>query len=154
MPVIDLLRHGSTERHRGRTDAVLSAEGWRQFQRQTQAGAWLRIVSFPARRARKAAARLASARGLELPPPNGERWSTLSSRVERALARLAEHPADSPILVATHAGPMRAALALAWGFAISELWALRIEDATRIRVGFGGDAAGALWREITELVQS
>lgn len=52
-------------------------------------------------------------------PPGGERWSALCDRVSDALAAL---PAE-PILVVTHGGAMRAALAVACGFDRRQIWA-------------------------------
>lgn len=53
------------------------------------------------------------------PPPEGERWSALTIRVERALARI-EHDT----LVIAHAGAMRGALASLFGFSATQCWAL------------------------------
>jgi alpha-ribazole phosphatase len=53
------------------------------------------------------------------PPPGGERWSALVSRVSAALAALPE----GPTLVVTHGGAMRAALAALCGFGQRQLWA-------------------------------
>lgn len=53
------------------------------------------------------------------PPPGGERWSALVGRVDAAIAAL---PA-APILVVTHGGAIRAALALLCGFDQRQLWA-------------------------------
>ncbi len=51
-------------------------------------------------------------------PPGGERWSSLCDRVSNALADLAA----GPTLVVTHAGTMRAALAVACGFDRRQVW--------------------------------
>ncbi|WP_267386337.1 histidine phosphatase family protein [Sphingomonas sp. GC_Shp_3] len=53
------------------------------------------------------------------PPPQGERWSALVTRVAAAIAAL---PARDTLVV-THGGAMRAALAHLCGFAQRELWA-------------------------------
>lgn len=69
MTIVDLVRHGEPERLdvlAGRTDLALSDEGWRQFERQTAAGAWDAIVSSPLKRAREAAERLSRDRGFSL----------------------------------------------------------------------------------------
>lgn len=52
------------------------------------------------------------------PPSGGERWSALTARVETALA-----PLGDGTLVVTHAGAIRAALAVSCGFARDQLWA-------------------------------
>jgi alpha-ribazole phosphatase len=51
-------------------------------------------------------------------PPNGESWTTLTSRVGTALESLA-----GDTLVVTHAGAIRAALAVACGFDARQVWA-------------------------------
>ncbi|MBH1998077.1 MAG: histidine phosphatase family protein [Sphingomonadaceae bacterium] len=53
------------------------------------------------------------------PPPGGERWSAMQTRVSAAIAGLS----PQTTLVVTHAGAMRAALALLCGFDHSRLWA-------------------------------
>lgn len=55
----------------------------------------------------------------QAPPPGGERWSALVHRVGAALADLRE-----PVLVVTHAGAMRAALAALTGLDHRGVWAL------------------------------
>ncbi|GHC88395.1 histidine phosphatase family protein [Novosphingobium pokkalii] len=52
-------------------------------------------------------------------PPGGERWSALHARVGAALAELP----GSDVLVVTHGGAMRAALAVLCGFAREQAWA-------------------------------
>ncbi len=53
------------------------------------------------------------------PPPEGERWSNLVSRVAAAIA---DTPRSSTLVV-THGGAMRAALAHLCGFGQREIWA-------------------------------
>lgn len=53
------------------------------------------------------------------PPPAGERWSTLVSRVSAAITGLS----PIPTLIVTHGGAMRAALHLLCGFEQRQLWA-------------------------------
>ncbi|HKR93496.1 histidine phosphatase family protein [Novosphingobium sp.] len=53
------------------------------------------------------------------PPPGGERWSDLRSRVEAAIRDLTE-----PTLVVAHAGAMRAALSMLTGLDHRGGWAL------------------------------
>ncbi|HJT40800.1 MAG TPA: histidine phosphatase family protein [Sphingobium sp.] len=53
------------------------------------------------------------------PPPGGEHWSDLRARVAAALRDMAE-----PVLVLSHAGAMRAALASLCGFDHRQGWAI------------------------------
>ena len=58
------------------------------------------------------------------------------------------------MLVVTHAGPMRAALALACGLPFANLWAFKIDPGTRITLrGRPRSTGGSLWGEIVEVVQ-
>ena len=69
MTIVDLLRHGETERpdvFAGRTDLSLSDAGWGEFERQTAGGSWEAVVSSPLKRAREAAERLSTAQGFAL----------------------------------------------------------------------------------------
>jgi len=56
------------------------------------------------------------------PPPNGERWSALVARIAAAGSALAQ----SPSLIVTHAGAMRALLAHLCGFDHRQAWAFDI----------------------------
>ncbi len=60
------------------------------------------------------------------PPPGGERWSALLARVGEALAALP----DEPVLVITHGGAMRAAMAILCGMDQSALWAIDLPYAS------------------------
>lgn len=53
-------------------------------------------------------------------PPGGERWSALVDRVSAAIDDLAARPT----LIVTHAGAMRAALAVLCGFDMRQTWAV------------------------------
>lgn len=53
-------------------------------------------------------------------PPGGERWSALVDRVSAAIGDLAARPT----LIVTHAGAMRAALAVLCGFDARQTWAV------------------------------
>ncbi|MGK2909551.1 MAG: histidine phosphatase family protein [Sphingobium sp.] len=53
-------------------------------------------------------------------PPGGERWSALVDRVLAALGDLAARPT----LIVTHAGAMRAALAVLCGLDVRQTWAV------------------------------
>jgi alpha-ribazole phosphatase len=88
-----------------------------------------------------------------LAPPGGESWSALMGRVARALDRLLADPAACTALVVTHAGPMRAALALTCAIPFANLWAFSIEPGTRIRLRAGRDKTSGLWGEIVEIAQ-
>jgi alpha-ribazole phosphatase len=85
--------------------------------------------------------------------PGGESWRALEMRAARAIDRLFALGADSRVLVATHAGPMRATLAVALAMPFANLWSIRIDYGTRItlRVERGADAG--LWGEIIEVAQ-
>jgi alpha-ribazole phosphatase len=85
--------------------------------------------------------------------PGGESWESLRVRVARALDRLLEAPTLAPVLVVTHGGAIRAALASLLGWPLDSLWSLRIDPATRIRLEAGRGADGALWGEIVEIIQ-
>jgi alpha-ribazole phosphatase len=85
--------------------------------------------------------------------PGGESWESLCERVARGLDRLLAVPALAPVLVVTHGGPIRAALAGLLGWPLQALWSLRIDPATRIRLEAGRGADGALWGEIVEIIQ-
>jgi alpha-ribazole phosphatase len=87
------------------------------------------------------------------PPPGGEAWASFEARIGRALRRLADKTGPGPVLVVTHAGPMRLALAMACGLPLDRLWALRIGFGTRIRVNLEVVANGKFWGEIVEVSQ-
>ena len=53
------------------------------------------------------------------PPPDGERWSALRSRVAAAIEALP----PVPTLVVSHGGAIRAALAVLCGFDHRQIWA-------------------------------
>jgi alpha-ribazole phosphatase len=85
--------------------------------------------------------------------PGGEDWQSLEARVGRAVERLFAFEADARVLVSTHAGPMRAALAVACGIPFAALWAVRIGLGTRITLQLGKNSDGARWGEIVEVMQ-
>jgi alpha-ribazole phosphatase len=87
------------------------------------------------------------------PAPEGESWRALQARVERAFGRLIGDSAPDSCLIVTHAGPMRAALALACNIPFAALWAIRIDPGTRITLHAGRGESGAIWGEIIEIVQ-
>jgi alpha-ribazole phosphatase len=53
------------------------------------------------------------------PPPGGETWSSVTTRVAAACADI-----TAPTLVVTHGGAMRAALAVLCGFDLRQTWAI------------------------------
>lgn len=53
------------------------------------------------------------------PPPGGERWSSLRTRVANALAELPDNA-----LVVTHGGTMRAAISVVTGLDFRQVWAV------------------------------
>ena len=86
-------------------------------------------------------------------PPDGEPWSALRTRVTRALSKLLDAPGDKCLLVATHAGPMRAALSVACGIPFEHTWAFRISHGTRLTLRVERQNDGNLWGEIIEIAQ-
>lgn len=88
------------------------------------------------------------------PPPNAEPWAAFEARIERALGALAAQDDASPVLVVSHAGPLRLALALACGLPLASLWAVRIDYGTRLRLRVQTDAADRLWGELIEVRQA
>jgi alpha-ribazole phosphatase len=86
------------------------------------------------------------------PPPDAEPWQTFSTRVSTALHRVLDSGAG-PLLIVTHAGPIRMALSLATGIPHAHTWAFRISYATRLRLNVGRDADNKLWAEVIELAQ-
>jgi alpha-ribazole phosphatase len=85
--------------------------------------------------------------------PGGETWIGLQQRVSVALDRLLATPELAPVLVVTHGGAIRAALAQLLGWPLQSLWSLRIDPATRIRLEAGRSKDGARWGEIIEIIQ-
>ncbi len=111
MPVIDLLRHGVTERPgdlAGRTDVALSEEGWRQFERQTAGRTWAAVVTSPLRRARDAAERLASARGIRVDIDPDWQEIDLGDWDGRPLAELRADAATAALLAKFYRDPTTA----------------------------------------------
>lgn len=88
------------------------------------------------------------------PPPNAEPWAAFEARIERALRALAAQDDVSPVLVVSHAGPLRLALALACGLPLASLWAVRIDYGTRLRLRVRTDGADRLWGELIEVRQA
>lgn len=73
------------------------------------------------------------------PPPNGERWSALVTRVAAALEDLPREP----VLVVTHGGAMRAALAVLCGFPVQSLWAFDLPYAALLTLRRWPEGSGA-----------
>ncbi len=88
-----------------------------------------------------------------LAPPEGEDWQVLSDRTARALRRIVDDPTAATALVVTHAGPMRAAIALACDIPFERLWALKIGHGTRVTLRVETEGGLRLWGEIVEIVQ-
>jgi alpha-ribazole phosphatase len=85
--------------------------------------------------------------------PGGEKWIGLQQRVSVALDRLLATPDTASVLVVTHGGAIRAALAQLLGWPLQSLWSLRIDPATRIRLEAGRSTDGTRWGEIVEIIQ-
>lgn len=86
-------------------------------------------------------------------PPNGESWRDLETRVRRALDRLFEEGKAESTLVATHGGPIRAALSLACGLPFANTWGFRIDHGTRVSLRIERTSDRTLWAEIVEIAQ-
>lgn len=82
-------------------------------------------------------------------PPGGESWSAILRRVSRAIDDLAARPT----LVVTHAGAMRAALAVLCGFDLRQTWAIDLPYAglLSLRVWPGEGAERRSTAQITAL---
>ena len=87
------------------------------------------------------------------PAPGGESWRMLEARVAAALHRLLAEPTPERALIATHGGPIRAALSVVCAIPFANLWTFRIEPGTRITLRVGRDVQAGLWGEIVEVVQ-
>ncbi len=85
--------------------------------------------------------------------PQGESWQQLRKRVDRAMRRLAERSSDDRVLVVSHGGAIRTAIAIACDIAFERTWAFRIDYATRVTLRLEHDESGRLWGEIIEIVQ-
>ncbi len=68
------------------------------------------------------------------PPPEGERWSEIKDRVSAAMKETAERCFERPVLVVSHAGAIRAAMAVACGFGFAETMRLDLPYATQIHL--------------------
>jgi broad specificity phosphatase PhoE len=111
MTIVDFLRHGQTEMPHvlaGRTDCALSEEGWRQFERQTAAGAWDGIVSSPLRRAREAAEKLGAARGIAVQIDEAWREIDLGDWEGKTLAELRADAATAALIESYYRDPTTA----------------------------------------------
>ena len=85
--------------------------------------------------------------------PGGETRVDFAARIHRAILSLAESPPRQPVLVITHAGPIRQALADVCGLPLDRLWSIRIGHATRVRLEFAIGGDGLPWGEIVEVAQ-
>lgn len=97
--ILDLLRHGETERgggFRGRIDDALTAEGWRQMRAAVGAQApWQALVSSPLQRCAAFAAELAARHGLPLQLEDGLRELDFGAWEGRTAAELWDTDADA-----------------------------------------------------------
>ena len=76
------------------------------------------------------------------PPPEGERWSSLQSRVGQAIAALPH----SDTLVLTHGGAMRAALSHLFGFGLGQCWAFDLPYGATLSLRCWGDGSPGNWQ--------
>lgn len=112
MPLIDLLRHGVTDRPGdlvGRTDAALCEEGWTQLERQTAGRSWGVIVASPLRRAREPAERLGAERGIAVEIDPDWRELDLGDWDGRPIADLRADAATAELLSKFYRDPETAA---------------------------------------------
>jgi probable phosphoglycerate mutase len=72
-------------------------------------------------------------------PPGGESVDELRIRVEAALRRLRRTEAGKSVVLVTHAGPIRAAVASALEAGPAAFWRLRIDPASVTTVRFWAD---------------
>ena len=97
--ILDLLRHGETERgggFRGRIDDALTAEGWRQMRAAVGAPApWQALVSSPLQRCAAFAAELAARHGLPLQLEDGLRELDFGAWEGQSAAELWQRDADA-----------------------------------------------------------
>lgn len=87
------------------------------------------------------------------PPPGAEPWTGFRDRIHAGLLALAHRRDEEglPLLVVSHAGPLRLALSLACGLPLPALWALRLDYGTRLRLRVEADADDRLWGELIEV---
>ncbi|HKZ97773.1 MAG TPA: histidine phosphatase family protein [Hyphomicrobiaceae bacterium] len=143
MPVIDLMRHGETERAGdliGRTDCALSQAGWTQFERQTAHGSWALVIASPLKRACEAAERLGAKRGLPVVIDPDWREIDLGDWDGKALAELEADPHSAALMTQFYRDPETAQAPN------GEPWAaLRARiDRALARLAEGTDAGGVL----------
>jgi len=91
---------------------------------------------------------------VRFPPPNAEPWDVFQTRVGRALRSLASLDDSARVLVVSHAGPIRQAIASACGIPLPSVWAMRIDYGTRVRLRLGLDSNDRVWGELIELRQA
>lgn len=77
------------------------------------------------------------------PPPGGENWTQIKQRVSGAVVEILSTGNASATLVVTHAGAMRAAVAVLCGFGFDQVMRLEIAYAARLRLRLFMDELGA-----------
>lgn len=88
------------------------------------------------------------------PAPGGEAWDAFEQRIDAGLRALVEQGGQwrgAPVLVVSHAGPLRMALSLACGWPLALTWGVRIDYGTRLRLRVERGDAGRPWGELLEL---
>lgn len=68
------------------------------------------------------------------PPPGGERWSEIKDRVSAAMKETATRSFGRPVLVVSHAGAIRAAVAVACGFGFAETMRFDLPYAAQVHL--------------------
>jgi alpha-ribazole phosphatase len=74
------------------------------------------------------------------PPPGGERWSALRTRVCDAIANLIAEGDERPTLVVAHGGSIRAAVSVLCGFDFAHTMRLELPYAAALRLRVFADA--------------
>lgn len=85
------------------------------------------------------------------PPPGGERWSEIKDRVSAAMKETVGRSIQRPVLVVSHAGAIRAAMAVACGFGFAETMRLDLPYAAQVHLTMfdePGPAASGLVRRL------
>ena len=79
------------------------------------------------------------------PPPEGERWSDFTARVDGAIRGVLFGGAASALLI-THAGVMRAMLELYVGIPLAAAWNIALPPASMLEFEFFRDETFGVWR--------
>ncbi|WP_370030157.1 histidine phosphatase family protein [Oceanicella sp. SM1341] len=109
--------------------------------RELDFGRWENRAFDEIERAEPEAARAFWTRPGPTPAPGGESWDALMARVSAAIAALEAAAPGADLVLVSHAGPIRAALALALGLGPEQAFAFRIDPLSLTRI----DRLGSAW---------